>query len=130
MGVVLLGEDLVIGRPVAIKELRLPDGLGEHEREVYQERVLREARTTGRLNDPGVVTVFDVVSEDGSTFIVMELIQAPTLADLIREHGALGVEQALPIAEHTLSVLDTAHAAGVVHRDVKPSNIMVLPGGG
>ncbi|WP_051114906.1 serine/threonine-protein kinase [Actinokineospora enzanensis] len=129
MGVVWLAEDRMIGRHVAIKELHLPDGVPANERAVFEERVLREARTAGRLNDPAVVTVYDVVQESGATYIVMELIQAPTLSDVIRERGPLPQEQVAKVAEQLLSALDAAHQAGIVHRDVKPSNIMLAANG-
>jgi eukaryotic-like serine/threonine-protein kinase len=129
MGVVWLGEDSTIGRRVAIKELRLPDGIAPHERQVFEERVLREARTAGRLNDPGIVTVYDVVQERGGMFIVMELVEYPDLADVVRQHGALSTSFVAKIAEQLLSALEAAHAAGVVHRDVKPANVMVAPNG-
>ncbi|TVT40881.1 protein kinase [Amycolatopsis rhizosphaerae] len=126
MGVVWRAEDRVIGRPVAIKELRLPDGA---EGATFGERVLREVRTGGRLNDPAVVTVFDVISEQGGTFIVMELVEAPTLAELVRAHGPLPPAQVAAIGRQVLGALQAAHAAGIVHRDVKPGNIMVAPNG-
>ncbi|MDQ3403741.1 MAG: protein kinase [Actinomycetota bacterium] len=129
MGVVWLAEDTTIGRHVAIKELHLPDGVAADERKVFEERVLREARTAGRLNDPAVVTVYDVVQEAGATFIVMELIQAPTLSDVVRTRGALPQDQVARLAEQLLSALEAAHRAGIVHRDVKPSNIMLAPNG-
>ncbi|MGH3876629.1 MAG: protein kinase domain-containing protein [Actinophytocola sp.] len=129
MGIVWLAEDRMIGRRVAIKELHLPAGVPDDERKILEERVLREARTAGRLNDPGVVTVYDVLQESGSTYIVMELIQAPTLTAIVRERGALPQDAVARLAEQLLSALEAAHAAGVVHRDVKPSNIMVLPNG-
>ncbi|WP_243866759.1 serine/threonine-protein kinase [Actinophytocola oryzae] len=129
MGIVWLAEDRTIGRRVAIKELHLPDDVDPAERTVFEERVLREARAAGRLNDPGVVTVFDVVRESGTTFIVMELIQAPTLAQLVEQRGPLPQGAVTRLAEQLLSALEVAHAAGVVHRDVKPSNIMVTPNG-
>jgi eukaryotic-like serine/threonine-protein kinase len=129
MGVVWLAEDRTIGRRVAIKELYLPDGVRDEERTVLEERVLREARAAGRLNDPAVVTVYDVVQEAGGTFIVMELIEAPTLSDVVARQGPLPQEFVARLAEQLLSALETAHAAGIVHRDVKPSNIMVLPNG-
>ncbi|MDQ0382383.1 serine/threonine-protein kinase [Amycolatopsis thermophila] len=121
-GLVWRAQDQVIGRQVAIKELRLPDGA---EDSVFTERVLREVRTAGRLNDPAIVTVFDVVSEDGATFIVMELVEAPTLGELVRRHGALPPQQVATIGQQVLSALRAAHDAGIVHRDVKPGNIMV-----
>jgi eukaryotic-like serine/threonine-protein kinase len=125
MGVVWLAEDRTIGRRVAIKELHLPDGIAPQERAIYEERVLREARTAGRLSDPAIVTVFDVVQESGNTFIVMELIEAPTLADVVRQRGPLSEAFAARVAEQMVSALDTAHRAGIVHRDVKPSNVMI-----
>ena len=129
MGVVWLAEDRTIGRRVAIKELHLPAGVPLDERKVLEERVLREARTAGRLNDPSVVTVYDVLQESGATYIVMELIQAPTLAAIVADQGPLPEGAVARIAEQLLSALEAAHAAGVVHRDVKPSNIMVAPNG-
>jgi serine/threonine protein kinase len=129
MGVVWLAEDRTIGRRVAIKELHLPAGVPVDERRVLEERVLREARAAGRLNDPGVVTVYDVVQESGATYIVMELIQAPTLADIVARQGPLPPDAVASIAGQLLDALDSAHAAGVVHRDVKPSNIMVTSNG-
>lgn len=129
MGIVWLAEDRMIGRRVAIKELHLPEGVPPGERGVFEERVLREARTAGRLNDPAVVTVYDVLAEAGNTYIVMELIQAPTLADLVKRSGALPADAVAALAGQLLSALEAAHGAGIVHRDVKPSNVMVLPNG-
>jgi serine/threonine protein kinase len=123
MGVVWLAEDVVIGRRVALKELRTSSPIDA-------ERVLSEARTAGRLNSPNVVGVHDVIIEDGAAYLVMELVEAPTLAELMKERGALPAEEVVSIGLHVLSALETAHAAGIVHRDVKPSNIMVLPDGG
>ncbi|RCW43334.1 serine/threonine protein kinase [Halopolyspora algeriensis] len=125
MGIVWRAWDQVIGREVAIKELHLPEGVPPEERQVYEERVLREARTAGRLNDPAVVTVYDVLAESGTTYIVMELVRAVTLGDLVAQRGPLPVEQVASIARQVTSALENAHAAGIVHRDVKPANIMV-----
>ncbi|MET9265215.1 serine/threonine-protein kinase [Amycolatopsis sp. NPDC004079] len=126
MGIVWRAQDQVIGRQVAIKELRLPEAEGAA---VFSERILREVRAGGRLNDPAVVTVYDVVTDQGTTWIVMELVEAPTLADLVRSHGPMPEQQAAMIGERVLSALQAAHAAGIVHRDVKPANIMVAPDG-
>jgi serine/threonine protein kinase len=128
MGVVWRADDQVIGRQVALKELPAPQGVTGQDRANYLERVLREARTAGRLNDPAVVTVFDVLSENGITYIVMELVEAPTLADIIADEGPLAADRVMALGLQVLGALETAHAAGIVHRDVKPSNIMVLPG--
>jgi eukaryotic-like serine/threonine-protein kinase len=129
MGIVWLAEDRTIGRRVAIKELYLPDDVAPDVKTVFEERVLREARAAGRLNDPGVVTVYDVLRESGTTFIVMELIQATTLSQLVADRGPLPQATVARLADQLLSALDVAHAAGVVHRDVKPSNIMVTANG-
>lgn len=129
MGVVWRASDQVIGREVAVKELRLPPGVPATERTMLAERVLREARTAGKLNHPGIVTVHDVVIENDVPFIVMELVSAPTLADLVAANGPLRPDQVADLLTQLLSALECAHAAGIVHRDVKPSNIMVLPNG-
>lgn len=129
MGVVWRADDSLIGRSVAIKELRLPSDVAEEEVATYRGRVLREARNAGRLSDPATVTVFDVLNIGGSVYIVMELVEAPTLAQLIKRSGPLDPRQVADIGRQLLSGLTTAHAAGIVHRDVKPSNIMVLPSG-
>ncbi|NUP45850.1 MAG: serine/threonine protein kinase [Catenulispora sp.] len=125
MGVVWRAEDRVIGRAVAVKEMRLGEGVTPAERAEFEERILREARTAGRLNDPAVVTVFDVVHDNGSIYIVMELVEAPTLAEVVRRSGPLAPEAVAEIGRQVLSALEAAHAAGIVHRDVKPSNIML-----
>ncbi|MEU6644852.1 serine/threonine-protein kinase [Saccharomonospora sp. NPDC046836] len=127
MGVVWRAEDTVIGREVAIKELRFPETADEAG--LFQERVLREVRSGGKLNDPAVVTVYDVVAEGDATFIVMELVEAPTLSDVVRQHGPLPPHQVAAIGAQILSALQAAHQAGIVHRDVKPANIMVAPNG-
>ncbi|MCX2954196.1 serine/threonine-protein kinase [Lentzea sp. NEAU-D7] len=118
MGVVWLAEDRVIGRQVALKELRTTE----------TERVLREARTAGRLNSPNVVGIYDVIVEHGVTYLVMELVEAPTLSEVMTRRS-LTEDEVANIGLQTLNALEAAHAAGIVHRDVKPSNIMVLPDG-
>jgi serine/threonine protein kinase len=129
MGIVWRAQDRHIGRFVAIKELHLPDGIAHEERRVLEERALREARTAGKLNDPAVVTVYDAINENGTTYIVMELVEAATLSTLISVHGPMSPNQVVSIALQALSALETAHQAGIVHRDVKPGNLMVRPDG-
>ncbi|MBV9922566.1 MAG: serine/threonine protein kinase [Pseudonocardia sp.] len=125
MGIVWRAEDRMMGRQVAVKELHLPDGLGPDDRRLFRERLLREARTAGRLNDPAIVTVYDVVSDGGVDHIVMELIDAPTLSDVVARSGPLSEAAATEVARRLLGALRTAHERGVVHRDVKPSNVML-----
>ena len=125
MGVVWRARDVVLGREVAVKELVLPPAMAEAERGPAQARVLREARAAARLNHPGAVTLYDVVRDRGGTFIVMELVEAPTLAELVRADGPLPPERVAGIGAQVAGALEAAHAAGIVHRDVKPANVMV-----
>ncbi|MGW0432230.1 WD40 repeat domain-containing serine/threonine protein kinase [Micromonospora sp. NPDC003197] len=131
MGVVWRATDELIGRVVAVKELRAPPGLPADERALFGERALREARTAGRIHHPGVVAIHDVVpasADDDAVYIVTELVEATSLADVLNRDGALPQSRATVIAVRILDALDAAHSVGVVHRDVKPGNIMLLPG--
>ncbi|MGC4879182.1 protein kinase domain-containing protein [Micromonospora sp. DT43] len=133
MGVVWRATDELIGRVVAVKEVRAPLGLAGEERRLFGERALREARTAGRINHPAVVAIYDLVparGDDEAVYIVTELVDAPTLADLLDREGPLPPARVTAIAVRMLDALKAAHSVGVVHRDVKPGNIMVLPGGG
>jgi eukaryotic-like serine/threonine-protein kinase len=125
MGVVWLANDTMLGRDVAVKELLTPVGIPAHESAVYQERVLREARIASRLANAAVVTVHDLIRDNDQTFIVMEFVQAPTLTELIERDGPMPAARAARLAEQLLSALEAAHVAGIVHRDVKPGNVMV-----
>jgi serine/threonine protein kinase len=89
MGTVWKGEDLLLRRPVAIKRVDLPAHLPDDERDTIRQRVLREARAAARLNHPRLVTIFDVVEEDGTVFLVQELVDAPTLKDVVADQGPL-----------------------------------------
>ncbi|HZB29574.1 MAG TPA: serine/threonine-protein kinase, partial [Streptosporangiaceae bacterium] len=128
MGTVWHAHDEVLGRDVAVKEVILPHGMSQDEREVHHKRTFREARTAARLAHPSVVTVFDVVEEGGRPWIIMELIKAPSLDQVIKDKGRLPPRRAAQIARQMLGALHTAHEAGVLHRDVKPSNVLVAPG--
>ncbi|MGY0062065.1 DUF3105 domain-containing protein [Streptomyces sp. LZ34] len=131
MGVVWRATDELIGRVAAVKELRTPPGLSAEERSMFGERALREAHTAGRLNHPGVAAIYDLVPatpEDDAVYIVMELVEAPSLAELLEWYRTLPQERVVRIAGQLLAALDAAHSIGLVHRDIKPSNVMVLPG--
>ncbi|HEV8651248.1 MAG TPA: protein kinase [Actinomycetes bacterium] len=125
MGVVWRAQDTLLAREVAIKEVQLPPSLSSAELASVRARVLREARAAARLNHPGAVTLYDVVQEEGHTFIVMELVEAPTLAHLVREQGPLPPDRVAAIGLEVLDALRAAHRVGIVHRDVKPGNVMV-----
>ena len=129
MGVVWRANDTLLKRKVAIKEVRLPDTLPESEQASMQARALREARAAARIGHPAAVTVFDVHKEDGRAFIVMELVDAPTLEEMVRTQGPLTPEKTAEVALGILSALEAAHQQGIVHRDVKPANVMVLSDG-
>ncbi|MFD4674118.1 serine/threonine-protein kinase [Lentzea sp. NPDC058450] len=129
MGVVWRAQDQLLGRSVALKELHPPQGIAADEFAVLEERMLREARTAGRLNHPAVVTVYDVVRENGRTYLAMELVDALDLATIVKNHGPRDSVWMAGVALQVLGALETAHQAGIVHRDVKPSNIMVRPDG-
>jgi tRNA A-37 threonylcarbamoyl transferase component Bud32 len=129
MGTVWRGRDELLDRDVAVKEVKVPPTLSPADRSALYQRTLREAKTAARLNHPGVVTVFDVVEEDGRPWIVMELVQARSLERVLADDGPLPVPDAAGIGRQLVSALATAHAAGVLHRDVKPSNVLLAPDG-
>ncbi|HWL36870.1 MAG TPA: serine/threonine-protein kinase [Frankiaceae bacterium] len=125
MGTVWRADDQVLGRSVAVKEVHLQPGLPADEREALQERVMREARAAAMLNHSGAVTVYDVAEDEGQAYIVMELVDAPTLADIVQENGPLPAAEVARIGLAVLDVLAAAHASGIVHRDLKPGNVLV-----
>ena len=132
MGTVWRARDTILDRDVAVKEVRLrgpvPAGsVMTEETRILHERTLREARTAARLNHPAVVTVFDVVEADGSPWIVMELVEARSLDQVLTEDGPLRPHQAADVGARVLGALACAHAAGILHRDVKPSNVLLGP---
>ncbi|HEV7761258.1 MAG TPA: serine/threonine-protein kinase, partial [Acidimicrobiales bacterium] len=125
MGVVWRATDTLIGRMVALKELRAPAG----DRSSFVERALREARNAGRLNHPGIVAVHDVIAptgDDDAVYIVMEYVEAPSLAEVIDRQGALPPARVAAMGVGILDALTVAHALGIVHRDIKPANVLVL----
>src|SRR3954453_14493836 len=129
MGVVWAAEDELLQRPVAIKEVRFPPTIDDTERELLRERTMREARTAARLDHPCAVRVFDVCEDEDQPFIVMERLIGRTLSDVIKRDGPLPPARAAEIGLCLLDALDAAHAAGIVHRDVKPGNVVVRADG-
>ncbi|MEV4276638.1 protein kinase domain-containing protein [Actinoplanes xinjiangensis] len=124
MGAVWEAHDTLLGRDVALKEIYLPeDGAGPDDPMIR--RAFREAQAAARLRHRGIVTVHDVVTDDGRPWIVMELIDGPSLAAAIREHGTLAEHRAADIGSQVLDALRAAHRQGVLHRDVKPANILL-----
>jgi serine/threonine protein kinase len=125
MGTVWQAVDETLGRPVAVKELRFPGNVDEDEKRRLITRTLREAKATARIRHTGAVTVFDVVEEDDRPWIVMELVEGRSLSDVIREDGPLTPRRAAEVGLTVLDVLRAAHRAGILHRDVKPSNVLI-----
>ncbi len=125
MGAVWLGRDTVLGRAVALKRIGMLPGASSPD----LERAEREARLAARLNHPHVVAVYDLVTEGDETWLVMEYVEGVTLSALIKRDGALTPDEAAPLVRQAADALAAAHAAGIVHRDVKPSNMLVTPQG-
>jgi hypothetical protein len=123
------GTDVLLRRPVAIKEIRLPRVGSAAERELAEQRVMREARAAARLRHPGLVAVYDVLKADGRSWIVMEYVDGVSLSERIRERGRLAPEEVARIGISLAYALEAAHRAGVVHRDVKPGNVLVTADG-
>jgi eukaryotic-like serine/threonine-protein kinase len=124
-GAVWRARDELLHRLVAVKEVRLLAGDPDSARD----RVLREARATARLNHPSITSVYDVIPGEGSVHIVMELVAGGTLTERVRAGGPLDPDEAAEVGLALLAALEAAHRQGIVHRDVKPSNVL-LPGKG
>lgn len=124
-GTVWSAYDEVLQRRVAVKEVPPPPGMPVREADTLRERTLREARAIAMLSHPNVVTLYDVVRQDGEPFVVMELLPASSLAELIRQRGALDTGGAAIVGIAVASALQAAHRAGITHRDIKPANVLV-----
>ncbi|MFD3732283.1 serine/threonine-protein kinase [Streptomyces sp. NPDC058632] len=129
MGTVWRAEDETLGRTVAVKELRFPSSIDEEEKRRLITRTLREAKAIARIRNNSAVTVFDVVQEDDRPWIVMELVEGKSLAEAIREDGLLEPRRAAEVGLAVLDVLRSAHREGILHRDVKPSNVLIAEDG-
>ena len=129
MGVVWRAVDNVLGREVALKELRTYTDAGSSELDDLRTRMQREARAAARVRHPGVVAVHDVAQHEGRPVIVMELVEGPSLDDVLHERGTLEPREAAAIGAKVMDALAAAHQAGVLHRDVKPGNVLLEQGG-
>lgn len=127
MGVVYKARDPLIDRVVAIKTINL--GLAMDEKEEYEGRFYQEAKAAGRLNHPNIVTIYDVGKSGDVAYIAMEFLEGRELRDIMNDRGVLPVEQVLDVTAQVALGLQYAHEHGIVHRDVKPSNIMLVRDG-
>ena len=125
MGVVWKGIDERLGRPVAIKQLLLQPGLSSADAEEAQARSMREGRIAARLQHPHAISVFDVAVEDGRPWLVMEYLPSRSLATVLAEQGPLPPQEVARIGRQVADALAAAHEAGIVHRDVKPGNVLL-----
>ncbi|GAA0378705.1 hypothetical protein GCM10009530_31650 [Microbispora corallina] len=125
MGTVWRARDELLDRYVAVKEVRLPLVLDEELRAELCARTEREGRATAMVAHPSVITVFDVITEDERPWIVMELLKARSLEELIKQEGPLEPRRVAEIGRQVLGALRAVHAKGILHRDVKPSNVLV-----
>ncbi|UQS22464.1 protein kinase [Amycolatopsis thermalba] len=130
MGAVWQAHDDVLGRAVAIKQLLLQPGLDQHEAEDAKQRTMREGRIAARLHHPNAISVFDVVTDDnGHPCLVMEYLPSTSLAELLRDRKTLPPREVARIGAQIAAALKEAHAVGIVHRDIKPGNILLADNG-
>jgi serine/threonine protein kinase len=131
MGTVWLAADELLGRAVAVKELRPAAGREGADLQNQQQRALQEARSAARIQHPGVITLYEVIpaaAADDPVYLIMELVEGLTLGELIARDGPLPAPQVASYGLQVLDALAAAHALGIVHRDVKPENIMITAG--
>jgi tRNA A-37 threonylcarbamoyl transferase component Bud32 len=124
MGTVWRATDQMLDREVAVKELSVGH-LAEEDLQIVQSRMKQEARAAARIKHPGVITIHDVVEQDGKPWIVMELIDGRSLSELVEQEGVIDPREAARIGAQVLAALERAHQVGVIHRDVKPANVLL-----
>ncbi|HVQ30635.1 MAG TPA: serine/threonine-protein kinase, partial [Vicinamibacteria bacterium] len=131
MGMVYEAHDPVLDRTIALKVIRLTFAASEKERETFEQRFMTEARAAAGLSHPGIVVVHEVGrdAETGLLYLALEYLPGTTLSERIATGGPLEQREALRIAQRVAQALHYAHGRGVIHRDVKPANVMVLPDG-
>ncbi|WIX79388.1 serine/threonine-protein kinase [Amycolatopsis carbonis] len=125
MGMVWRGEDKILGRVVAVKELLMPMNQGEEKVAEAKSRAMREARIAARLQHPNAISVFNVVEYEDRPWLIMEYLPSRSLSAKLHDDGPLTVDEVIPIAVQLAGVLAAAHRAGIVHRDVKPGNVLL-----
>ncbi len=129
MGTVWWAQDEAAGREVAVKEVHLSPSLDQRERDNLVRRTHREAMAAGRLHHRNLIAMYDVVVEDGRPWLIMEYVPARSLEDVFVDDGPISPPRVADIGTQLLAALGVAHAAGIVHRDVKPSNVLLEPSG-
>ncbi|MGZ8868749.1 MAG: serine/threonine-protein kinase, partial [Thermoanaerobaculia bacterium] len=130
MGIVYLAKDPLIGRLVALKTIRPAAHADDDETKEFQQRFIREAQAAGILNHPAIVTVFDIGQDDTTlmNFIAMEYVEGQNLKEALSQGKTLTFDQIGELVAQIADALDFAHSKGIVHRDVKPANIILLEG--
>src|SRR4051794_29129528 len=129
MGTVWLARDELLGRQVAIKQVLSPATVSPKEADQQRQRALREGRIAARLSHPHAISVYDVALEQGQPWLVMEYLPSRSLAAVLAEDGVLRTDVVAQIGAQVADALAATHAAGIVHRDVKPANILIGQGG-
>ncbi|HEX8303606.1 MAG TPA: protein kinase [Jatrophihabitans sp.] len=129
MGIVWQAWDELLQRPVALKQLRPQPGLSDADAELISRRAMREARITARLHHPHAVPVYDVVEYQGQPCLIMQYLPSTSLQTIVNDHGPVQPTEAARIGGEVASALAAAHAAGIVHRDVKPGNVLIAEDG-
>jgi hypothetical protein len=129
MGAVWLARDELLGREVAVKQVLIPVGSDPDATAGHRDAAMREGRIAARITHPHAVSVYDMVDDGGTPWLVMEYLPSRSLAQVLAERGTLPVQQVAQIGAQVADALIATHAAGVVHRDVKPGNILIGEGG-